>query len=148
MFLLSYSKILRTIITSLGFASLTYQNETRLVWLADGNISYFGLRHSFLFTAAMFFLVAFWIPYTATILLVPFLRKCFNLSWVESLKPFYDAHFGLLKDKYQYWIGLTLLVRIILAVSDIAVHCCRSNNKRLFDHNCFNSSMSYCMQCL
>ena len=121
MFLLSYSKMLRAIITSLGFALLYYQNETRIVWLADGNIHYFGLRHSFLFVAALIFLIAFWIPYTTTILLVPFLRKYFNFSWVNRLKPFYDAHFGPLKDKHQYWIGLTLLVRVILALSDIAL---------------------------
>ena len=121
MFLLSYSKILCTIITSLGFALLNYQNETRIVWLADGNLPYFELPHSFLFVAALLFLIVFWIPYTATILLVPCLRRHFNIACINKLTPFYDAHFGPLKDKHQYWIGLTLLVRVILAVSEIAV---------------------------
>ena len=121
MFLLSYSKILRTIITSLGFALLNYQNETRIVWLADGNLPYFELPHSFLFVAALLFLIVFWIPYTTTILLVPCLRRHFNIACINKLTPFYDAHFGPLKDKHQYWIGLTLLVRVILAVSEIAV---------------------------
>ena len=121
MFLLSYSKILRTITTSLGFALLNYQNETRIVWLADGNLPYFELPHSFLFVAALLFLIVFWIPYTTTILLVPCLRRHFNIAWINKLTPFYDAHFGPLKHKHQYWIGLTLLVRVILAVSEIAV---------------------------
>ena len=121
MFLLSYSKILRTIITSLGFALLNYQNETRIVWLADGNLPYFELPHSFLFVAALLFLIVFWTPYTTTILLVPCLRRHFNIACINKLTPFYDAHFGPLKDKHQYWIGLTLLVRVILAVSEIAV---------------------------
>ncbi len=121
LFLLSYSKLLRTIITSLGVAILDYPGGTRVVWLADGNLPYFGVRHSFLFIAAIIALVIFWLPYTVTILLVPWLRKCGNISWVNKLKPFFDAHYGPLKDKHQYWIGLTLLVRVILAITDVAI---------------------------
>ena len=122
MFLLSYSKLLRTIITCLGFALLHYPEEVKIVWLADGNVPYFGLRHSFLFIIALLFLIVFWLPYTVTIMLVPCLRKNGNFSWVNKLKPFYDAHFGPLKDKYQYWIGITLLLRVVLAISGVAVH--------------------------
>ncbi len=121
LFLLSYSKLLRMIITSLGFAILDYPGGTRVVWLADGNLSYFGLRHSFLFIAAIVALITFWLPYTVTILLVPWLRKCGNISWVNKLKPFFDAHYGPLKDKHQYWIGLTLLVRVILAITNVVI---------------------------
>ncbi len=53
LFLLSYSKLLRTIITSLGVAILDCPGGTRAVWLADGNLPYFGVRHSFLFIAAI-----------------------------------------------------------------------------------------------
>ncbi len=119
--LLSYSKLLRTIITSLGVAILDYPDGTRAVWLADGNLPYFGVRHSFLFIAAIFALIIVWLPYTVTILFVPWLRKCGNISWVNKLKPFFDAHYGPLKDKHQYWIGLTLLVRVILAITDVAI---------------------------
>ncbi|XP_064390910.1 uncharacterized protein LOC135338761 [Halichondria panicea] len=121
LFLLSYSKLLRTIITSLGFATLNYPGGTRVVWLADGNLPYFGVCHSFLFIAAIFALIIFLLPYTVTILLVPWLRKCGNISWINKLKPFFDAHYGPLKDKHQYWIGLTLLVRVILAVTNVAI---------------------------
>ncbi len=121
LFLLSYSKLLRTIITSLGVAILDYPSGTRVVWLADGNVPYFGIRHSFLFIAAIVTLIIFWLPYTVTILLVPWLRKCGNISWINKLKPFFDAHYGPLKDKHQYWIGLTLLVRVILAITNVVI---------------------------
>ncbi|XP_064390898.1 uncharacterized protein LOC135338748 [Halichondria panicea] len=120
--LLSYSKLLRTIITSLGFAILDlYPSGTRVVWLADGNVPYFGVRHSFLLIAAILALIIFVLPYTVTILLVPWLRKCGNISWVNKLKPFFDAHYGPLKDNHQYWIGLTLLVRVILAITNVTI---------------------------
>ena len=122
MFLLSYSKLLRTIITCLGFALLHYPEEVKIVWLADGNVPYFGLHHSFLFIIALLFLIVFWLPYTVTIMFVPCLRKIGNFSWVNKLKPFYDAHFSPLKDRYQYWIGLTLLLRVVIAISGVAVH--------------------------
>ncbi len=121
LFLLSYSKLLRTIITSLGFAILDYPGGTRVVWLADGNVPYFGVRHSLLFIVAIFALIIFLLPYTVTILLVPWLRKCGNISWINKLKPSFDAHYGPLKDKHQYWIGLTLLVRVILAITNVTI---------------------------
>ena len=37
------------------------------------------------------------------------------------MEAFFDAYYGPLKDKHQYWIGLTLLVRVVLAVVDVAI---------------------------
>ena len=34
--------------------------------------------------------------------------------WVVKLKPFFDAYTGPYKDKYHFWTGFLLLVRIIL----------------------------------
>ena len=119
LFLISYVKLLRTIVTALGFAILSYPDGARLVWLFDGNVPYFGLRHSFMFVAAVLALLFLWLPYTASLLFVPFLKKkadyCF-LRWINNWKPFYDTHYGPLKDKHQYWIGLSLIVRVVLAV--------------------------------
>ena len=124
LFLLSYVKLLRTIVTALGFAVLEYPKGNRIVWLFDGNLEYFGLRHSFLFVAALLALSILWMPYTATLLLVPCLRKNsdhFLLSWINKWKPFFDTYYGPLKDKHQYWIGLTLLVRVLLAVVAVSI---------------------------
>jgi len=116
--LLSYTKVIRTIVTCLAFAPIEYPDGTKFVWLANGHLPYFGKRHSFLFIAGMIALFGFALPYTAIILMVPWLRKFSNYSWVNKFKPFFDAHYGPLKDKHHYWIGLTLLVRMILAVSE------------------------------
>ena len=124
LFLLSYVKLLRTIVTALGFAILHYPEGNRIVWLFDGNLQYFELRHSFLFVAALLALFILWLPYTAALLLVPYLRKNSNhlfLSWINKWKPLFDAYYGPLKDKHQYWIGLTLLVRVVLAVVAVAI---------------------------
>ena len=130
LFLLSYIKLLRTIVKVLGFAVLGYPDGARIVWLFDGNVPYFGLSHSFLFVAASIALLALWLPYTATLLLVPCLRTKadhYLLRWVNKWKPFYDAYYGPLKDKRQYWIGATLLVRVLLAVISVAIQAIAPN---------------------
>ena len=48
-------------------------------------------------------------------------KVCCNISFVNKLKPFYDAHYGPLKDKHHYRIGLTLLVRVILAITEVSL---------------------------
>ena len=130
LFLISYVKLLRTIATALGFAILDYPDGARIVWLFDGNVPYFGLRHSFLFVAASLALLVLWFPYTATLLLVPCLRKKadhYLLRWVNNWKPFYDAYYGPLKDNHQYWIGGTLLVRVVLAVLSVVIQAIAPN---------------------
>ena len=36
------------------------------------------------------------------------------LWWVNKLKPFFDAYTGPYKDKYHFWTGFLLIVRILL----------------------------------
>ena len=36
------------------------------------------------------------------------------LSWVNKLKPLFDAYTGPYRDKYRFWTGFLLLVRSIL----------------------------------
>ena len=130
LFLISYVKLLRTIATALGFAILDYPDGAKIVWLFDGNVPYFGLRHSFLFVVASLALLVLWFPYTATLLLVPCLRKKadhYLLRWVNNWKPFYDAYYGPLKDNHQYWIGGTLLVRVVLAVLSVVIQAIAPN---------------------
>ena len=64
LFLLSYAKLLRTVIAALSFTSLDYPNNLRIaVWLYDGNIRYFSGKHIPLFTAAMVCLIFLFLPY-------------------------------------------------------------------------------------
>ena len=119
LFLLSYAKLARTIITVLGFAFLHYPDHTSVVWTFDGNLPYFGLEHTFLFVAALAALLFLWLPFVSTLLLVPWLKRKSHLEplrWINRWKPFYDAYYGPLKDKQHYWVGLLLFVRGALLV--------------------------------
>ena len=115
----SYAKLLRTIITSLGFSLLNYPEGTRVVWSFDGNIPYFGAAHSILFLVALAALLLLWLPYTTVLLTLQWLRRKSYLKplrWINRWKPFFDAYFGQIKPKHHYWVGLLLLVRVVLLV--------------------------------
>ena len=120
--LLSYMKLLRTIVSALSPAVLQQFNPdgTKWVWLTDGNVDYLGLEHSFLFGVALLILLFLWLPYTFVLLFVRCLQrfpcaKCF----MPNLKPFIDSYTGPLKVKHHYWVGLTLLGRVVLAITAI-----------------------------
>ena len=116
--LLSYTKILRTIITVLSFTTLTYPDKSvRFLWLADANIQYLSHKHIPLFLVALVFLLILTLPYTALLLFSQCLRPRSHyklLSWVRRIKPFLDAHTGPYKDKYHFWTGFLFAVRIAL----------------------------------
>ena len=117
LFLLSYAKLLRTILIILEFTLLQSPNSSTLVWSFDGNIPYLGIKHSFLFVVAIAILLVFWLPYTFVLLLIKCLRRHSHhrlLRWVNRLKPLFDSYLGPLKVKHHYWIGLGLLARLVL----------------------------------
>ena len=120
--LLSYGKILRTIIQSLSFTSLEYPNGRYLnVWLYDGSMKYFGeSSHIALGAFAMIILVAFFLPYTLLMLfshnVLAYSDKCF-FSWINKIKPFLDAYHSPYKSKHRNWTGILLLTRCALYLS-------------------------------
>ena len=115
--LVSYTKILRTIITVLSFTTLTYPDKSvKFLWLADANIEYLTGKHIPLFLVALIFLF-FSLLYTTLLLFLQCLwpRSHYRLlSWIRKIKPFLDAHTGPYNDKYRFWIGVLFLVRITL----------------------------------
>ena len=123
--LLSYAKLLRTIIISLGFSLLDYPQGTRIVWSFDGNVPYFGAAHTILFLVALAALILLWLPYITILFTLQWLRRKSYLKplrWINKLKPFFDAYFGQLKPKHQYWVGLLLFVRLLLFVLFAVTH--------------------------
>ena len=121
LFLLSYTKFLRTIITSLSYTILEYPNNSQIaVWLYDGNIRYLTNKHIPLFSVALVCLIALFLPYTLFLIFSQWLRsksgqwKVFH--WVNNHRvlPFLDAYHAPYTDKHRYWTGLMLLVRCIL----------------------------------
>ena len=118
LFLLSYAKLLRTIITVLTFTYLDYPDGSRqVVWSYDANVSYFSLSHTILFLVAVGFLSFLLLPYTGILLFKQYLQKYTKyklLWWIVRMKPFFDAYFGPLKDKHCYWVGTVLLFRVVV----------------------------------
>ena len=117
LFLLSYAKLLRTIITVLSFTHLTYPDGTvSAVWLYDGNVPFLKGKHAALFVMALIMALGFILPYTLLLLLSPCLQTRSahrGLHWVNKLKPFLDAYHGPYKDKFRNWTGIMLVVRLV-----------------------------------
>ena len=118
LFLLSYAKLLRTIVDAISFTTLTDQHgNTSFVWLLDGNRPAMKDGHIVLVVISVITMVAFVIPFTTLVLLAPCLQARSGhhlLRWVNKIKPLLDAYQGPYKDKFRFWTGLTLVLRIIL----------------------------------
>ena len=119
LFLLSYSKILRTIIVALSFTILEYPASTRqAVWLYDGNIPYFqSASHIVLGTVAIVVLLFLFLPYTLLLLCGHWLQAYSDrwiFSWLNKIMPLMDAYHAPYKKESRYWTGFLLLVRCAL----------------------------------
>ena len=120
LFLLSYAKLLRTVIAALSYTSLEYPNNSQIaVWLYDGNIRYLSSKHIPLFTAAMICLIVLFLPYTMLLLFSQWLQakshlKVFSCINSRYVKPFLDAYHAPYTNKHRYWTGLMLLLRFVL----------------------------------
>lgn len=115
LFLLAYSKLLRSIITVLSYTSMIYPDHSlRFLWLYDGNIMYFHDKHIPLGLAAVITILLFIIPYTLTLTFGQCLQRGACYQIVNRLKPFLDAYTGPYKNKYHFWPGILLIARIIL----------------------------------
>ena len=121
--LLSYSKMLRTVVAVIQFAFLESSDGPQLVWSFDGNVPYFGIAHSIQLAVTLVFILILLLPYTLVLFFVHYLRKYSHLpllNWVNRLKPFFDSYLGPLKDRHHYWIGLGLLARFVLLITSAA----------------------------
>ena len=117
--LLSYTKILRTLIAVIYITYLEYPTYNRRVWLYDANIDYLSGKHIPLFLVAVLVFLFLFLPYTLLLLLGRCLQAISHLrlySWVNSarLKPFIDAYHAPYKPKHCYWPGLLLVLRFFL----------------------------------
>ena len=118
LFVLSYAKLLRTIIAAVSFTFIEFEDGTYVtVWLHDANMRYFSPKHSALFFTAILFALGYIIPLTLMFLFSPCLQSWSHskaFKWVNRIKPFLDANQGPYSAKYRWWSGLLLMLRIIL----------------------------------
>ena len=114
--LLSYTKILRNVIT-IPSTYLEYPTNNRSVWLYDANIDYFSGKHIPLFIVGVPVFFLLFLPYTLLLLFGQWLQAISHLrlfSWVNRLKPFIDSYHAPYKAKHRYWPGLLLVLRFVL----------------------------------
>ena len=124
--LISYTKLLRAILTALSFTYLQVSDGSRFaVWLYDGNVQYLSVKHIPLFLFALLIFLLLFIPYTSVLLVSPHLQPYSRnrfLSWIDDrrLKLFLRSYHAPLKDKWHSWIGLLLAVRFFLLIVFLA----------------------------
>ena len=76
LFLLSYAKLLKTIVTALSFTDIMVASADNVsdnltsqkVWVYDGNINYFSKKHLPMFIVALVFLLILFLSYTVLLL--------------------------------------------------------------------------------
>ena len=131
--LLSYAKLLRTVISVFYFATLQLPHgETSTVWLHDGNISFLQGKHLALFIFALLFFVLLFLPYNFLLVVGPWLQNISGerddesklkasvrkilVGWFEDyrIKSFVDTYTVPYNPGYQYWTGIFLMLRCIL----------------------------------
>ena len=121
LFLLSFGKLIRTVIAVVSFSQVQSNNMhlKMVVWLQDATVHYLHGHHIVLWIAgAITGLLAF--LYALTLTFIQCLRRTPNngmFVWVRRLKPLLDAYTGPYKDRYHFWTGFLLLVRIFLFIA-------------------------------
>ena len=121
--LLSYSKILRTIVSVFSFTAIQYTSEEsnfsssqRLVaWQPDPNVEYLRGGHIVLFLIALVFMLLFIIPFALAMTFPSIVLRSKRMS---RLFPLLDCFYAPYKDKYRYWFGVRLIVLIYLSVME------------------------------
>ena len=124
LFLMSYTKILLTVTNALSMSRLPCNDSILTVWSVDGNIEYGSGKYLILLVVSCGVLVI-GLAYPVLVLCAPLLEryshKCipqhFRCNPVTKFKPLLDAYGGPYKDKYRFWTGVTLMVRLIVTVT-------------------------------
>ena len=126
LFLMSYTKILLTVTNALSMSQLPCNDSILImtVWRVDGNIEYGSIKHLILVVVSCGVLVI-GLAYPVLVLcaaplLERYSHKCIpQHRWnpVVKFKPLLDAYGGPHKDKYRFWTGVTLMVRLIVTVA-------------------------------
>ena len=119
LYLLSYAKLLRSIINPLYVTFLDYPSDTEAVWLVDGNVNSLKGKHIPLFLTSLLALLLLFLPFTLLLLLGQWIqaqseRKCFKWISDYQVTTFLDVYHGPFKNKHRYWSGLLLVTRFFL----------------------------------
>ena len=133
--LLSYAKLLRTVITVFYFATLQLPHrQTSTVWLYDVNIPYLQGKHLALFIFALLFFILLFLPYNFLLVVGPWLQNISGerindsklkasvrkalVGWCEDyrIKSFIDTYTVAYNPHHQYWTGMFLMLQCMLFI--------------------------------
>ena len=127
LFLLSYAKLLKTIVTVFSVTSIMVASASNTsdqlhphqVWVYDGRIDYLGSKHLPLFVVAVLFLFLLFLPYTLFLLFGQWLQhvpRKRGIKWMHStfISTIMDAYHAPYTKHHRYWTGLGLLIRCCL----------------------------------
>ena len=114
--LLSYAKLLQTIITAFSSATLVYPDGSKkTLWLPDATIEYFTSKHAGLFFTAIIILLVGLI-YTLLLFSWQWFLCCprKRVKWIrnQKLSSFMETYLVPYTPRHRYWTGLLLLVRV------------------------------------
>jgi len=115
LFLLSYTKILITTCTVLfsytEIITLSRSGRSsRLVWSVSTDVPLFGRQHAPLFAINLILLLIL-IPFNIVLL---FNRQLARFRLIQRFKPLLDPYKAPYHDRYVYWTGYQLVIRMIL----------------------------------
>uniref|UniRef100_A0A1X7V2A0 Right handed beta helix domain-containing protein n=1 Tax=Amphimedon queenslandica TaxID=400682 RepID=A0A1X7V2A0_AMPQE len=119
--LLSYTKLLRTVISIFIYPALSTTCFDHLVWYYNGE-PYLSSCHLILFLIGLPVLVFLISPYILFLLFFPLWEKCrskwrFGTKLYLKLKPVFDAYAGPHTDTFRFWPGILLVARVIIAIA-------------------------------
>ena len=129
LFLLSYSKMLRVTLSTIKFTRLHVYDEASNTsdvewrWFLDGQQIYFTSTYHLILSMVALLFVTLTLPFMISLLCTRHIFsmsnycKCF--SFINKLKPFFDAYSGPFKDNARFWPGLLLLVRLVLLLVNV-----------------------------
>ena len=112
LFLLSYTKILRTVSSVLfSYSTITHlpSSDKTLVWSVNANVPLFSIKFTLLFIVC---LILFFVLIPFNIILL-FTRTLSRFQFINRFKPLLDAYQGPYKQRFYYWTGLQLLIRAL-----------------------------------
>ena len=112
LFLLSYTSVLRAVLTVLfSYSTITQlpSGDQQLVWSIDASVPLFGLKFTILFiTCLVLFLLL--IPFNIILL---FTRYLSQFRIINQFTPLLDALQESYNAKYYYWVGVNLILRSV-----------------------------------
>ena len=114
--LLSYTKLLQTIIIAFSAATLAYPDGSKkILWLPDATIGFFTSKHAVLFFTAVLVLLA-GLVYTILLFSWQWFLYCprKRVKWIinQKLSSFMEVYHIPYVPKHRYWTGLLLLARV------------------------------------